>query len=167
MTRRTSVCALGVVIAALAAACVSPPPESEIKLVAAGQALIKKDPRIRWDDPYGSLRSTLDGTDIAFTNFEIGGYDEHRPWEGLIAEVIIRAGRVERIDFSPLDLDEGETYREDYDDLEFLSRRGLAQLASGPLAASILLRMQELSAGYGTDLTIDGSRATLLIESEN
>jgi len=100
-------------------------------------------------------------------NPEIGGYDEHRPWEGLIAEVVIRAGRVERIDFTPLDLDEGEIYREDYDDLEFLSRRGLAQLASGPLAGSILLRLKELSAGYGTDLTITGSRATLLIESWN
>ena len=28
-------------------------------------------------------------------NPEIGGYDEHRPWEGLIAEVLIRGGRVE------------------------------------------------------------------------
>lgn len=407
MTRRTSVCALSVVVATLATACANPPPESETRLVVAGQALIKKDPRIRWDDPFGSLRSTLDRADIAFTNFEmavlsevdrcglpsdyevslgtprlppedrrgnsggphavmpevmgflsdlgfnlmslsnnhawdlgdcgiaatraaalahgvayagtgpdistasapayltmddftialvaattshdergaighavngvwtgwqedwdrnlaavreaatnadfvlyyqhfqldldefsdvspgdstgdghfwvedvaewqtdfaravldagasmyvghghrafdgvevykgkpllrqlgglayqglnpeIGGYDEHRPWEGLIAEVVIRAGRVERIDFTPLDLDEGETYREDYDDLEFLSRRGLAQIASGPLADTILLRLQHLSAGYGTDLTITESRATLLIESGN
>ena len=100
-------------------------------------------------------------------NPEIGGYDEHRPWEGLIAEVVIRAGRVERIDFIPLDLDEGETYRDDYDDLEFLSRRGLAELASGPLADAILLRLQDLSAEYGTDLTISDSRATLLIDSGN
>ena len=407
MTRRTSVRALSVLVATLAAACTNPPPESEIRLVVAGQALIKKDPRIRWDDPFGSLRPILDRADIAFTNFEmavssevdrcgiptdyevsfgiprltpedrpgnsggphavapevmgflsglgfnlmslsnnhawdlgdcgvvatraaaeayhvayagvgldistasapgyltvgdftialiaattshdergailhavngvwtgwqedldrnlaavreaasnadfviyyqhfqldldefsdvspgdstgdghfwvedvaewqtdfahavldagasmyvghghrafdgvevykgkpllrqvgglayqglnpgIGGYDEHRPWEGLIAEAVIRAGRVVRIDFTPLDLDEGETYREDYDDLEFLSRRGLAQVASGPLADSILLRLQDLSAGYGTDLTITESRATLLIESGN
>ena len=97
-------------------------------------------------------------------NPEIGGYDEHRPWEGLIAEVVIRGGRVERIEFFPLDLDEGESYREDHDDLEFLSRRGLAQLAEGELADAILLRLQNLSALYGTDLTIDGSRATLSIE---
>lgn len=97
----------------------------------------------------------------------IGGYDEHRPWEGLIAEVVIRAGRVERIDFIPLDLDEGETYREEYDDLEFLSRRGLAQLAEGRQADSILVRLQNLSAAYGTDLTIAESRATLLIEPGN
>jgi poly-gamma-glutamate capsule biosynthesis protein CapA/YwtB (metallophosphatase superfamily) len=97
-------------------------------------------------------------------NPEIGGYDQHQPWEGLIAEVIIRAGRVERIDFTPLDLDEGETYRADYDALEFLSRRGLAQLASGGLADSILIRLRDLSAGYGTELTIGESRATLVIE---
>ena len=85
----------------------------------------------------------------------------------MLAEVVIRAGRVERIDFIPLDLDEGETYRDDYDDVEFLSRRGLAQLASGPLADSILVRLRDLSAGYGTDLEIAGSRATLVIESGN
>jgi|SaaInlStandDraft_2_1057019.scaffolds.fasta_scaffold02434_6 poly-gamma-glutamate capsule biosynthesis protein CapA/YwtB (metallophosphatase superfamily) len=93
----------------------------------------------------------------------IGGYDEHRPWEGLVAEVVIREGRVEQIDFIPLDLDEGETYREEYDDLEFLSRRGLAELASGGLADAILERFQGLSAEYGTDLSIAASRATLVI----
>lgn len=96
----------------------------------------------------------------------LGGYDEHRPWEGVVAEVVIRAGRVERIAFTPLDLDEGETYREDHDDLEFLSRRGLAQVATGPLADSILARLRELSAGYGTDLTVGQSRATVLIDPE-
>lgn len=85
----------------------------------------------------------------------------------MIAEVVIRGGRVERIDFLALDLDEGETYREDYDDLEFLSRRGLAELAGGPLADSILLRFQDLSAGYGTTLRIAESRATLLMEPGN
>jgi poly-gamma-glutamate synthesis protein (capsule biosynthesis protein) len=100
-------------------------------------------------------------------NPEVGGYDEHRPWEGLIAELVIRSGRVERIDFMPLNLDEGETYRSDYDDLEFLSRRGLAQLATGPLAESILLRLHDLSARYGTELTIADSRATLEVASGN
>jgi poly-gamma-glutamate synthesis protein (capsule biosynthesis protein) len=100
-------------------------------------------------------------------NPEIGGYDEHQPWEGLIAEVIIRTGRVERIDFTPLDLDEGETYREDYDDLEFLSRRGLAGIAVGRQADSILDRLRVLSTGYGTELTIVGPHATLVIEPGN
>ena len=80
-----------------------------------------------------------------------------------ISEVVIREGRVEQIDFIPLDLDEGETYREEYDDLEFLSRRGLAELASGGLADAILERFQGLSAEYGTDLSIAASRATLVI----
>ena len=83
----------------------------------------------------------------------------------MLAELVIRSGRVERIDFMPLDLDEGNTYRSDYDDLEFLSRRGLAELATGPLADSILLRLRELSARYGTELTIARSRATLEIAS--
>lgn len=100
-------------------------------------------------------------------NPDIGGYDEHRPWEGLVAEVVIRDGRVAEIEFFPLDLDEGETYRADYDDLEFLSRRGLAQLARGPLADSILVRLRDLSAAYGTDLSITETGAKLSIGSVN
>lgn len=110
------------------------------------------------------LLRQLGGLAYQGLNPEIGGYDEHRPWEGLIAEVVIRAGRVDRIDFIPLDLDEGETYREEYDDVEFLSRRGLAQVARGGLADSILLRLRELSTEYGADVTIGESRATLLIK---
>jgi poly-gamma-glutamate synthesis protein (capsule biosynthesis protein) len=100
-------------------------------------------------------------------NPEIGGYAEHRPWEGLLTEVVIRGGRVAAIDFLPLDLDEGETYRTDYDDIEFLSRRGLAQLATGPLADSILLRLRDFSARYGAELTITDSRGRLEISSGN
>ncbi len=100
-------------------------------------------------------------------NPKIGGYDEHRPWEGVVAELVIRGGRVERIDFTPLDLDEGETYRSGYDVIEFLSRRGLAKFATGPLADSILLRLRDLSARYGAELTIADSRATLEIPSGN
>ena len=99
-------------------------------------------------------------------NPEIGGYDEHRPWEGLVVEAVLLGGRIQQMDFLPLDLDEGEGYRQEYDDLEFLSRRGLAQLASGPLADAILHRLKDLSAGYGTDLTIRESRGTLLLERE-
>jgi poly-gamma-glutamate synthesis protein (capsule biosynthesis protein) len=113
------------------------------------------------------LLRQLGGLAYQGLNPEIGGYDEHRPWEGLIAELVIRSGRVERIDFTPLDLDEGETYRSDYDDIEFLSRRGLAQLATGPLADSILLRLRDLSARYGAELTIADSRARLEITSGN
>ena len=41
-------------------------PTPEITLVVAGQALIKKDPRLSWDDPFGSLRPVLDAADVAF-----------------------------------------------------------------------------------------------------
>lgn len=92
---------------------------------------------------------------------EIGGYDEYRPWEGLLAELTIRAGAVQRIEFVPLALDEGKAYREDYDDLEFLSRRGLAQVASGALADSILDRLGELSARYGAHVAVGDGRAVL------
>jgi poly-gamma-glutamate synthesis protein (capsule biosynthesis protein) len=97
----------------------------------------------------------------------IGSYDEHRPWEGLIAEVIVREGRAVRLEFTPLDLDEGDTYRLDYGDLEFLSRRGLAQLATGPQANSILRRLSDLSAGYGAELEVSSSQATLEIGPGN
>lgn len=94
---------------------------------------------------------------------EIGHYVEHRPWEGLLAELTIRGSRVQRIEFLPLDLDEGETYRSDYDDLEFLKRRGLAEIATGAKADSILTRLRTLSTGYGTTLTLNDRRAILQV----
>jgi hypothetical protein len=96
---------------------------------------------------------------------EIGYYDESRPWEGLLAELTIRNGSVARIEFVPLDLDEGEAYRSDYDDVGFLTRRGLAEVATGEVADSILARLRNLSAEYGTELTIAGQRATLELNS--
>lgn len=98
-------------------------------------------------------------------NPEIGGYDEHRPWEGLLADMVVRNGRVEDITFLPLDLDEGETYRAEYDEAEFLSRRGLAELARGSLADSIVRRFIDLSAAYGTTVEVGESGAVLSIES--
>lgn len=93
----------------------------------------------------------------------IGHYDEHRPWEGLLAELTIRGNEVHRIEFLPLDLDEGETYRSSYNDLEFLKRRGLAEVATGAMADSILNRLRDLSAAYGTALTLQNQRAVLQI----
>jgi len=98
-------------------------------------------------------------------NPEIGGYEEYRPWAGLIAEATIRGGDVVRLEFTPLDLDEGETYRSDYEDIEFLSRRGLAQLATGPQADSILRRFRDLSAVYGVQLDVSDTKATLELGS--
>ncbi len=92
---------------------------------------------------------------------EIGHYDRYRPWEGLLAELIIRNGAVVRMAFTPLELDEGQAYRSDYDDVGFLARRGLAKVATGALADSILFRLRDLSANYGTQLTIANKRAVL------
>jgi len=94
----------------------------------------------------------------------IGHYDQYRPWEGLLASLNVRKGDVVHMELTPLDLDEGETYRSNYDDLDFLSRRGLAQVATGNLADSILLRLLDLSAEYGTELTIVGQRAVIELE---
>ena len=92
---------------------------------------------------------------------EIGSYDEYRPWEGLLAEMTIRNGAVLRIEFTPLELDEGEAYRSDYGAVGFLTRRGLAEVATGDLADSILARLRNLSAEYGTRLTIADGCAVL------
>ncbi len=91
----------------------------------------------------------------------IGHYDQYRPWEGLLAELTIRDGAVVRIEFTPLELDEGEAYRSDYDDVGFLTRRGLAEVARGDRADAILARLRELSAKYGSELTIADQRALL------
>ena len=85
---------------------------------------------------------------------ELGYYDDYRPWEGLLAKLTIQNGAVVHIEFTPLDLDEGETYRAEYDAVGFLSRRGLAEVATGELADSILDRFRDLSAKYGTELVI-------------
>ena len=59
------------VAVALTAGCGGAPPAPEITLVVAGQALIKVDPRLSWEDPFGSLRPILQSADVAFTNFEM------------------------------------------------------------------------------------------------
>ena len=57
--------------AALTAGCEVASPEPEITLVVAGQALIKEDPRVYWESPFGSLKPILQAADVAFTNFEM------------------------------------------------------------------------------------------------
>ena len=92
---------------------------------------------------------------------DIGAYEQYRPWQGLLAEMTIRDGGVVRIEFTPLELDEGEAYRSDYADVEFLTRRGLAEVATGRGADSILTRLRDLSAEYGTELRIADGRAVV------
>ena len=68
---RRALCIFAGITFAVVTACSSGRPEPETRLVVAGQAPIKKDPRIRWDDPLGSLRPMLHRADVAFTNFEM------------------------------------------------------------------------------------------------
>jgi hypothetical protein len=65
-----------------------------------------------------------------------------------------------------LDIDEGEEYVEDYDAVDFLTRRGFAEVASGTLATDILTRFQELSAHYGASVKIRGERAFVAINED-
>jgi len=113
------------------------------------------------------LLRQLGGLAYQGLNPVIGAYDEHRPWEGLVAELTISGGMTQRIEFTPLDLDEGEAYRPDHGDVEFLSRRGLPQKATGSLADSILHRFRDLSARYGADITVAEGRAALSIAPED
>ena len=59
------------IMAVLSTGCGPVPPEADITLVVAGQALIKMDPRLSWEDPFGSLRPIVRSADVAFTNFEM------------------------------------------------------------------------------------------------
>src|SRR3989344_3518583 len=42
-----------------------------ITIAAVGQALIKIDPRLNWQNPYGSVKPILAAADVGFTNFEM------------------------------------------------------------------------------------------------
>jgi hypothetical protein len=70
-----------IAIATASTACSNSQTESEVRLVLAGQALIKKDPRIRWENPYGTLRPILERADVAFTNFEMAVLSETAVWK--------------------------------------------------------------------------------------
>ena len=59
----------------------------------------------------------------------------------------------------PLELDEGAAYQDEYDDLGFLTRRGLAEVATSETAVEILQLFKRLSRSYGTEVQILGERA--------
>ena len=89
----------------------------------------------------------------------MGKYDGDFAWWGLLANMSIRDGSVQSIEMIPLDIDEGDEYVHTYDTVEFLTRRGFAEIATGTLAMEILHKFQRLSAKYGTDVEIKGERA--------
>ena len=92
-------------------------------------------------------------------NPNIGHYDQHRPWSGLLLRMIIEDRSIDSIEFIPLELDEGAGYRNRYDDIGFLTRRGLAEVATSETAVEILQPFKELSKEYGTEVEIKEERA--------
>jgi poly-gamma-glutamate synthesis protein (capsule biosynthesis protein) len=92
-------------------------------------------------------------------NPNIGHYDQHRPWWGVLARMTIDGQAVSSIEFIPLALDEGAGYRDESSDVEFLTKRGLAEVATGETAVEILQLLEDLSKEYGTEVRIRGERA--------
>ena len=97
----------------------------------------------------------------------IGHYDEFLAWEGLLAEMNIRDGFVESIEFVPLELDEGDEYFDKYNTVDFLTRRGFSEVATGDLASEILERFKKLSTRYGAEVQIRGERAYIEISGKD
>jgi poly-gamma-glutamate synthesis protein (capsule biosynthesis protein) len=93
----------------------------------------------------------------------IGNYHQYRPWSGLLARMTMVDTAVQSIEFIPLVLDEGAAYRDEYDDVGFLTRRGLAEVATGENAIETLDLLRQLSQEYGTDVEIRGERAVVEI----
>jgi poly-gamma-glutamate capsule biosynthesis protein CapA/YwtB (metallophosphatase superfamily) len=92
-------------------------------------------------------------------NPNIGHYDQHRPWSGLLARMTINDKSIVSIELIPLELDEGAEYRDEYDDIGFLTRRGLAEVATSETAVEILHLFKMLSKQYGTEVELRGERA--------
>lgn len=92
-------------------------------------------------------------------NPNIGNYDVHFAWWGLLANMTISGGSIQSIQMIPLDIDEGGEYVGAYSTVEFLTRRGFAEVATGTLATEILERFRTLSEEYGTEVKIKGERA--------
>lgn len=90
---------------------------------------------------------------------EIGHYDDDYAWWGLLAIMTIQDGYVHSIEFVPLELNEGDKYRADYNKEDFLTRRGFSEVATGSLAGDVLRRFVNLSKNYGTNIRIKGERA--------
>ncbi|MGB6867843.1 MAG: CapA family protein [Candidatus Aminicenantaceae bacterium] len=91
-------------------------------------------------------------------NPNIGHYDQHRPWSGLLARMTIDDKSIGSIELVPLELDEGAGYRDEYDDIGFLTKRGLAEVATSETAVEILQLFKMLSKEYGTEVEIKGER---------
>lgn len=111
------------------------------------------EPRLSGMEEYrGGLILYGLGNFIFHSRTEIGNYPPET-WQSVVATFTIGRDGVREAVFTPVVLDEGEP-----GDL-FFETRGYPEVARGQLGASILRRLAELSAGYGTLLDIGEGRA--------
>jgi len=94
----------------------------------------------------------------------VGSYDGIFAFWGLLGILTIENAKVRRMEFVPLELDEGGDYEATTDPVAFYSKRGFPEVATGPVAIDILERFQAFSKNHGVDIDIKGERAFLTIE---
>lgn len=98
------------------------------------------------------------GNFIFHSKTRIGHYPQD-VWQSVIGEVSLSREGVEKVTVTPIVLDEGTEGE------HFLLTRGYPEVATGDLARQILERFKRLSAVYGTEVAIQGERATIEMES--
>ena len=114
-------------------------------MIVVGQALIKADPRITWEDPFGSIRPFVEAADVAFTNFEMavnGPGNECGVPEGYVT--VLGEPRI-----GPEDQPGNTSWPHAVDRSE------------------ILERFRSLSARYGSEVKIRGERAFIEISGND
>ena len=125
--------------------------------------------------------SQLGGLAYQGRNPDKGHYDDDNAFEGLMVRLKVAEGKIGGMEFIPIELDEGNGYRKDYQSTEedpddislqdtkntdpsengmagFLARRGHASLASPQKSTEILGRFRDLSSKNGVEVLIEDNR---------
>lgn len=111
------------------------------------------EPRLAGVEAYGDGLILYGlGNFIFHSRTEIGNYPPET-WQSAVVTLSIGSDGVQDATFTPVVLDEGSEGE------FFLERRGYPEVETGEVAASILARLAELSAEYGTELEIRDGRA--------
>lgn len=111
------------------------------------------EPRLSGVEAYGDGLILYGlGNFIFHSRTEIGNYPPET-WQSVVVTLSIGPDGVRDAAFTPIVLDEGSEGE------FFLERRGYPEVAEGQLGASILRRLVEPSAGYGTVLHLRDDRA--------
>ena len=111
------------------------------------------EPRLSGVETYGDGLILYGlGNFIFHSRTEIGNYPPET-WQSVVVMLTIGRDGVREATFTPIVLDEGSEGE------FFLERRGYPEMAEGDLGQSILGRLAELSASYGTRLDIRDGQA--------